>query len=45
MSFASDMSLSVKVTSFGLATFSYSAVQPHFEIKLPWSLGYIYLEN
>ena len=30
----------VKVTSFGRATNSYSAVQPLFVIKLPLSLGY-----
>ena len=30
-----------KVTSFGRATFSYSAVQPLFNINFPWSLDYI----
>ena len=27
------------VTSFGRASFSYSAVQPPFDINFPWSLG------
>ena len=30
-----------KVTSFGLAIFSLSAVQAHFDINFPWSFGYI----
>ena len=30
-----------KVTSFGRATFRFSAFQPPFDINFPWSLGYI----
>ena len=33
--------LEVKVTSFGRVAFSYSAVQPPFDINFPWSLGYM----
>ena len=35
------MSWEEKFTSFGRAAFTYSAVQPYFNINFPWSLGYI----
>ena len=39
--YSSTLCLKLKVTRFGRATFSYSAVQPSIDINLTWWLGYI----